>query len=140
MSGLIGGCRWVDVRGASDPRGTVRFIETGVDLDFAIRRAFWIHGVPVGQPRGHHAHRYARLLTIAVAGAADLVLDDGVTRETVRLDRPDRGVLVEPWVWHELADFAAATVMLVLASNNYDEADYIRVYDQFHREVKERPR
>jgi hypothetical protein len=135
-----GGSRWVNVRGASDPRGTVSFIETGVDLDFAIRRAFWIHGVPTGQPRGHHAHRDARLAMIAVAGGADLILDDGVTRETVRLDRPDRAMLVEPWVWHELADFAASTVVLVLASSNYIEADYIRDYDQFRREVKERPR
>lgn len=136
----VGGCRWVDVRGASDPRGTVSFIETGLDLDFIIRRAFWIHGVPVGQPRGHHAHREARLAMIAVAGAAGLVLDDGAVRDTARLDRPDRAMLVEPWVWHELEDFAAATVVLVLASSNYAEADYIRDYDTFRREVKERPR
>lgn len=134
----IGGCRWLDVRGASDPRGTVSFIETGIDLDFVVRRAFWIHGVPVGQPRGHHAHRVARLAMIALAGAADLILDNGAARETVRLDRPDRAMLVEPWVWHELADFAAGTVVLVLASSNYTEADYIRDYDRFLREVKAR--
>jgi len=136
----VSGCRWVDVRGSSDPRGTVSFIETGIDLDFAIRRAFWIHGVPSGQPRGHHAHRHVRLAMIAVTGGAELVLDDGVTRETVRLDRPDRAMLVEPWVWHELVDFAASTVVLVLASANYEEADYIRDYDTFRREVKERLR
>jgi len=96
--------------------------------------------VPVGKPRGHHAHRDARLAMIAVAGGADLILDDGSVRETVRLDRPDRAMLVEPWVWHELADFAASTVVLVLASSNYIEADYIRDYDAFRREVKERPR
>jgi hypothetical protein len=138
MSLKVSGCSWIDVRGASDPRGTVSFIETGLDLDFTIRRAFWIHGVPVGKPRGHHAHRDARLAMIAVAGAADLILDDGAMRETVRLDRPDRAMLVEPWVWHELQDFAAATVVLVLASSNYTEADYIRDYDTFRREVKAR--
>ena len=138
MSLKVSGCRWIEVRGASDPRGTVSFIETGLDLDFTIRRAFWIHGVPAGQPRGHHAHRDARLAMIAVAGGADLILDDGAVRETVRLDRPDRAMLVEPWVWHELQDFAAATVVLVLASSNYTEADYIRDYDTFRREVKAR--
>lgn len=138
MSLKVRGCHWVDVRGASDPRGTVSFIETGVDLDFTIRRAFWIHGVPVGQPRGHHAHREVRLAMIAVAGGANLILDDGTERETVRLDRPDRAMLVEPWVWHELVDFAAATVVLILASSNYAEADYIRDYDTFRREVKAR--
>ncbi|MGE3651411.1 MAG: FdtA/QdtA family cupin domain-containing protein [Reyranellaceae bacterium] len=134
----VRGCRWNDVRGSSDPRGTERFNETGIDLDFTIRRAFWIHGVPVGQPRGHHAHREVRLAMIAVAGGADLVLDDGSARETVRLDRPDRAMLVEPWVWHELVDFAASSVVLVLASANYAEADYIRDYDTFRREVKAR--
>jgi hypothetical protein len=135
---IVRGCRWIDVRGSSDPRGTVSFIETGIDLDFTIRRAFWIHGVPAGRPRGHHAHREVRLVMIAVAGGADLVLDDGTHRESVRLDRPDRAMLVEPWVWHELVDFAASSVVLVLASANYAEADYIRDYDTFRREVKAR--
>ncbi|QQS11924.1 MAG: FdtA/QdtA family cupin domain-containing protein [Rhodospirillales bacterium] len=134
----VAGCRWMAVRGATDSRGSVSFVETGTDLDFPVRRAFWIHSVQPGQPRGHHAHRDARLLMVAVAGAADLILDDGVRRETVRLDRPDRGMFLEPWVWHELADIAAGTVVLVLASTNYAESDYIRGYDDFLREAKAR--
>ncbi len=133
------GCRWVDIPGASDPRGTVTFCETGKSVDFPMRRVFWIHGVTVGQNRGHHAHRDCRLAIVAAAGAATLVLDDGRVRERVRLDRPNRGVLVETWVWHELVDFAADSVILVMASHNYDEADYIRDHDAFRREVAERP-
>ncbi|MCW5746564.1 MAG: FdtA/QdtA family cupin domain-containing protein [Alphaproteobacteria bacterium] len=130
------GCRWLAVRGAADPRGRINFVETGADLDFPVRRAFWIHGVPAGQNRGHHAHREARLLIVALSGGADLVLDDGRHRETVRLDRPDLGMLVGAWVWHELHDFAADTVVLALASTGYAESDYIRDYDTFLRDVR----
>jgi hypothetical protein len=134
----VAGCRWLQLRGASDPRGRINFVETGADLDFPIRRAFWIHGVPAGQDRGHHAHRQTRLVLVALSGGTDLVLDDGQRRETVRLDRPDLGMIVEPWVWHELHAFAPGTVVLVLASTGYSEADYIRDHADFLRDVKNR--
>lgn len=134
----VAGCRWLDLRGARDPRGRINFVETGTDLDFPISRAFWIHGVPVGQNRGHHAHRDARLLMVALSGGADVVLDDGQRRETVRLEGADLGLICDTWVWHELHDFAAATVVLVLSSTGYAESDYIRNYDDFLREVKTR--
>ncbi|TXL73190.1 WxcM-like domain-containing protein [Vineibacter terrae] len=129
------GCRWLGLRGASDPRGSINFVEMDTDLDFPIRRAFWIHGVPAGQDRGHHAHRESRLLMVALSGGADVVLDDGQRRETVRLDRPDRGLICDAWVWHELHGFADGTVVLVLASTGYAESDYIRDYATFRREV-----
>jgi hypothetical protein len=137
-SPAVAGCRWMALRGASDPRGSINFVETGLDLDFPLQRAFWIHGVPAGENRGHHAHRAARLLLVALAGGVDLLLDDGRDRATVRLDRPDRGMLVEPWVWHELHAFAPETVVLVLASTGYEEADYIRDYASFRREIEAR--
>ncbi len=139
-SPTVTGCRWVQLRGASDPRGRISFVETGTDLDLPIRRAYWIHGVPVGKGRGHHAHRESRLILMALSGATGLVLDDGQHRETVRLDRPDLGMIVDAWVWHELHDFAAGTVVLVLASTGYAESDYIRDYADFLRDVKTRDR
>jgi hypothetical protein len=132
----VAGCRWVTIRGASDPRGRINFVETGTDLPFPLRRAFWIHGVPEGQNRGHHAHRETELLVTVPAGAVDLVLDDGRRRETVHLDKPDTGMIVGAWVWHELHKFAAGTVVLVLASTAYAESDYIRDYADFRREVE----
>jgi dTDP-4-dehydrorhamnose 3,5-epimerase-like enzyme len=134
----VTGCRWPRLRGAADPRGNINFVETDTDFDFPIRRAFWIHGVPAGQNRGHHAHRQTRLLMMALSGGTDLVLDDGRRRETVRLERPDLGMIVEPWVWHELHAFAAGTVVLVLASTAYAEADYIRDYATFQRDMQAR--
>jgi hypothetical protein len=133
----VAGCGWLAIRGSADPRGRINFVETGTDLDFSLRRAFWIHGVPAGEDRGHHAHRAARLLVIAVSGAVDLLLDDGRRRETVRLDKPDLGMLVGTMVWHELHRFAAGTVVLVLASTAYAEADYIREYGDFQRAARE---
>lgn len=134
----VAACRWMAIRGAGDPRGSINFVETSTDLPFPLNRAFWIHGVPAGQNRGHHAHREAQLFIVVLAGAADLVLDDGRQRETVRLDRPDLGMFVGTWVWHELHNFAAGTVVLVLASTGYAESDYIRDYTDFRREVERR--
>jgi hypothetical protein len=131
-------CRLVPVRGASDPRGTVNFLEVGREVDFPMQRVFYIHGVPAGKPRGQHGHRQVALLLIAVAGGCDVILDDGTRRQILRLDRPDLGLYVGPWVWHELVDFAAGTVVLALASGLYDEADYIRDYATFRNEVASR--
>jgi dTDP-4-dehydrorhamnose 3,5-epimerase-like enzyme len=131
----IAGCGLLTIRGAADPRGRINFVETGTDLAFPLNRAFWIHGVPAGQDRGHHAHRQAQLMIIALSGAVDLVLDDGRRRETFRLDSPDLGMLVGTMVWHELRAFAAGTVVLVLASTAYAESDYIRDYATFRSEA-----
>jgi len=134
----VANCLIVPIRGASDPRGTVNFLEVGREIDFPIKRVFWIHGVPQGRPRGKHGHRQLSLLLIAVSGGCDVVLDDANRTCTVRLERPDHGLLVGPWVWHELHDFAQGTVVLALASGLYDEADYIRDYDAFRAEVAAR--
>lgn len=134
----IRNCRFVPVRGASDVRGTVNFLEVGREVDFSIRRVFYIHGVPAGQPRGHHGHRELELVLFALAGSCDVIVDDGTERRTLKLDRPELGLYVGPWVWHELVAFAAGTVVLALASAPYDEADYIRDHATFLREVAAR--
>jgi len=131
-------CHLVPVRGASDPRGTVNFLEVGREVGFEVRRVFYIHGVPAGHARGRHGHRKLELLLLALSGGCDVVVDDGRRRHTLRLERPDLGLYVGPWVWHELVDFAAGTVVLALASAAYDEADYIRDEATFRREVASR--
>ena len=127
--------RFVPIRGASDPRGTVNFLEVGREVGFDIRRVFYIHGVPVGQPRGHHGHRQLELLLIALSGGCKVIVDDARQRRTLDLNQPALGLYVGPWVWHELVEFAPHTVVLALASAAYDEADYIRSYDEFRREA-----
>ncbi len=137
-AGLIGGCRFVDLPKIADSRGALSFVEGGNHLPFDIARVFYMYDLPPGSQRGAHAHYATQVAIFMLAGATDVLLDDGAHRQTVRLDRPSRGVLVAPRVWHELENFAAGSVCLVLASHRYDEADYMRDYEAFRRETARR--
>lgn len=130
-------CRWIKVPGASDPRGSVNFLELGKGLDFPPKRLFWLHHVAPGQWRGRHGHRESKLVLIAASGGCQAHLDDGQVKETVVLDDPTRALYVAPWVWHELTDFAPNTAVMVIASTLFEEAEYLRDYETFKREVAE---
>jgi hypothetical protein len=129
------GCRWIAVPGASDSRGKVNFLEFGKALDFQPKRVFWLHHVAPGQWRGRHGHRESILVTVVISGSCRMHLDDGIVKETVVMDDPNLALYIAPWVWHELTDFAANTVILVIASTVYDETEYLRDYEAFRREV-----
>jgi len=131
-------CRWVPVPGASDVRGWVNFLELGKALDYQPRRIFWLHHVAPGQWRGRHGHRESKLLFVALNGSCQAHLDDGKVKETVTLNDPTTALYVAPWVWHELTDFAPQTAVMIIASSLYEEAEYLRDYDVFKREVAER--
>ena len=136
----IDGCAWLDLPHIGDARGHLVFAEGGSHLPFDVARVFYMYGVPRGASRGAHGHRQLRLVLAALAGGVDVLLDDGRAKQRVRLERPERGLLIGAWVWHELVDFAPGTVVLALASGRYEEADYIRDYGQFAREVAARGR
>jgi hypothetical protein len=128
-------CRWIAVPGAADVRGRINFLETGKDLPFAPQRLFWLHGVAAGQWRGRHAHRRTELLIVALHGACQVQLDDGRTTDTGMLDDPALALHVGTWVWHELTDFSPGAAVLAIASTRYEEAEYLRDYQTFKREV-----
>jgi hypothetical protein len=130
-----GGCHWIDVPGASDARGSVNFLEWGQALDFQPLRIFWLHHVASGQWRGRHGHRESKLVFVALNGSCRIHLDDGTVKDSLPLDDPTRALHVGPWVWHELTDFVAGTAVMVIASSRYEEAEYLRDYDVFEREV-----
>jgi len=132
------GCRWLAVPGAADARGSVNFLELGKGLDFKPKRLFWLHHIAPGQWRGRHAHRDSQLLFVALHGGCQVCLDDGSVKETVKLEDPTRGLYMAPWVWHELTDFAPESAILVVASTLFDEADYLRDYETFKRELPQR--
>lgn len=90
-----------------------------------------MYDIPSGSERGGHAHKNLHQLIVAISGSFDITLDDGVTKKTVRLDRPNYGLLVLPGIWRELKGFSSGSVCLVLASNKYEEEDYIRSYKEF---------
>lgn len=114
-----------------DARGGLVVAETGRDCPFDIRRVYWVFGTPGGVRRGFHSHLKTRQMAVCVSGACSFLMDDGTTREDVRLATPDSALMIEPGVWHEMYDFTPDCVLLVFADAPYDEADYVRDYSRF---------
>jgi dTDP-4-dehydrorhamnose 3,5-epimerase-like enzyme len=124
-------CSLIALRTVEDPRGSLTFAEAERDVPFEIKRVYHLRGVPPGGARGGHAHRRLDQVLIAVTGAFDVVLDDGDELRRVRLDDPRTGLHIPPGIWRELDRFLEGTVCVVLASELYEVADYIRDYDEF---------
>jgi hypothetical protein len=121
----------VDIPEVHDRRGRLCFAEANRQVPFAIERVYWIYGMSSDMQRGGHAHRSVQELLVAAAGAFDVHCDNGFERETVHLDEPFRGLLVDSGVWRELDAFSAGSVCLVLASGPYEEEEYVRDYSAF---------
>ncbi len=114
-----------------DVRGNLSFIEENGHIPFAIKRSFWIYDVPGGEQRGGHAYRVTEEFIVALSGSFDVVLDNGVEKKTYHLNRSYYGLYVPKMMWREMNNFSTNSLALVLSSTKYDEADYIRDYDQF---------
>lgn len=126
----------VDLAWRGDDRGGLVAIESGINVPFEIKRAYYIFGTKEGVSRGFHAHRSLTQLMVCVSGHCRIVLDNGQVREEVLLDNPTQGLLISDMVWREMHDLSQGCVLLVFASAHYDEADYIRNYDDFLLGVK----
>ena len=114
----------------TDPRGTLVAIENGINLPFLINRLFYVVGM-TGTPRGFHAHRREHQLLVCASGSCRIVVDDGAARTEFILDQADQGLYLPPLLWVEISDFSTDCVVIVIGSDNYDEADYIRDYPTF---------
>lgn len=113
-----------------DPRGNLSVIENAV-IPFEIKRVYYLYDVPSGAERGGHAHKKLKQFLISLSGSFDVVLNDGVEERIVTLNRPNIGLLLPKGIWRELQNFSSGSVCLVLASDVFDEDDYIRDYDEF---------
>jgi len=133
---LPGDCQLVSLPKITDRRGNLSFIEGGEHIPFDIRRVYYLYDVPSDSERGGHAHQELKQLIIAMSGSFNVVLDDGVNKSIVTLNRPDVGLLIENRVWRELNEFSSGAVCFVLASEVYDESDYYRDYDEFLKVVE----
>lgn len=125
--------KWIDFKSLGDERGSLVAVEIGMEkaIPFDIKRVYYIYHTADGVSRGFHAHKNLKQVAICVAGKCRMVLDNGKARQEVWLDCPTKGLLIEDMVWREMHDFSKDCVLLVLASEHYDESDYIRDYSDF---------
>lgn len=114
-----------------DERGSLIALEQDKDIPFEIKRVYYIFNTKEGVIRGFHAHKELKQVAIAVKGSCRFLLDNGKERISLLLDNPAQGLLIDSCVWREMHDFSEDCVLLVLASEHYDESDYIRDYDEF---------
>jgi len=116
-----------------DDRGSLVALETHKTVPFDVKRVYYIFGTKPGVSRGFHAHYALQQVAVCVTGKCRMVLDDGKNREETWLDSPTKGLLIGDLIWREMHDFSPDCVLLVLASEFYNEADYIRSYEEFKR-------
>jgi dTDP-4-dehydrorhamnose 3,5-epimerase len=124
-----------DLKVIGDARGSLIALEQGLNIPFAIKRVYYIYDTLSDVGRGFHAHRRLEQMAICVSGSCNIVIDDGATRQQVRLDSASKALIIRNMIWREMHEFSDDCVLLVLASEYYDESDYIRDYDQFIKEV-----
>lgn len=124
-------CRIIELPKVVDVRGNLSFIEGGMHIPFDIARVYYLYDVPGGSDRGSHAHKNLHQFIVAMSGSFDVVLDDGVEKKRFHMNRSYSGLYVCPMMWRYLDNFSSGAVCMVLASARYDEADYIRNYEDF---------
>jgi len=121
----------IDLPVLGDERGSLVALEGNRNIPFEIKRVYYIYGTQKGVARGFHAHKELKQVAICLSGSCRFVMDDGVKKNEVILNSPSQGLLIDVMQWHEMYDFSEDCILLVLASDIYDEADYIRSYDDF---------
>ena len=126
----------IDFPSLGDERGALVALESNKNIPFDIKRVYYIFGTEQGVARGFHAHKQLKQVAVCITGKCRMFLNDGKTKESVWLDSATNGVLIDDMVWREMHDFSDNCVLLVLASEYYDESDYIRNYDQFLKKVR----
>ncbi|APW66995.1 dTDP-6-deoxy-3,4-keto-hexulose isomerase [Poseidonibacter parvus] len=126
----------IDFKTLGDERGSLIAIEEGYNTPFEIKRVYYIFDTKEGVERGFHAHINLKQMAIVVKGSCTFTLDNGKTREELKLDNPNKGLLIEGLIWREMKDFSEDCVLVVIASEHYDESDYIRDYNKFLEVVR----
>lgn len=120
----------IDIPSINEVRGNLAVLENDT-VPFAFKRVYYLYDVPSNAYRGGHAHKEQREFLIALSGSFEVVLDDGFETQRIMLNKPNKGLFIPTMMWRELDNFSSGSVCLVLASDTFDEADYIREYDKF---------
>jgi len=124
-------CKIINLPKITDARGNLSFIEGNIHIPFKIRRVYFLYDVPGGSDRGSHAHKNLHQFIVAMSGSFDIHLDDGRDKKKIHLNRSYYGLYVCPMTWRYLDNFSSGAVCMVLASEHFDELDYIRDYKEF---------
>ena len=120
----------VNIPKIEDPRGNLSVIEKEV-VPFEIKRVYYLYDVPAGAERGGHAHKKLQQFLVALSGSFNVILNDGKEEKIVTLNKPFEGLLITNGIWRELKNFSSGAVCLVVASDVFEEADYIREFNEF---------
>ncbi len=121
----------IDFNILGDERGSLISLEQNKNIPFDIKRVYYIFGTPTGISRGFHAHKKLKQLATCIQGSCTILMDDGLTKESIVLDSPSKGLIIDVMQWHEMHDFSDDCILMVLANDYYDEIDYIRDYNAF---------
>jgi len=131
IKNTIYNCTIIQLPKVHNRAGNLTAIENNLTVPFEVNRVYYLYDIPGGEDRGGHAHKELNQLIVAASGSFNILLDDGINKKIVTLNRPDYGLLVVPGIWRELLDFSSGAICLVLASHKYDEDDYERNYEYF---------
>lgn len=134
---IVFDCSIIDVDKVHNDAGNITVVENGTNIPFNIKRIYYLYDVPGGESRGGHAHYKLEQYVIAASGSFDVILDDGVNKRTISLNRPNLALHIVPGLWRELDNFSSGSICMVLASSTYEEVDYIRDYCKY-LELKKR--
>lgn len=128
----------IDLPKIIDPRGYLTVTEGENHIPFAIKRTYWVYDVPAGESRGGHAHKECKEFLVAISGSFSVTLDNGKEKKTFLLNHPYQGLFIDVNIWRTLDDFSSGAVCLVLASERFEEEDYIRDYNDYLEYVKDK--
>lgn len=126
----INDAKIIEIPKVHDTRGNLSVIENEV-IPFEMKRVYYLYDIPSGSRRGGHSHKEQQEFLVALSGSFEVVLNDGQQQRKVTLNKPNQGLLIPQGIWRELENFSSGSVCLVIASEVFVEADYIRDYEEF---------
>jgi dTDP-4-dehydrorhamnose 3,5-epimerase-like enzyme len=127
---MLNDIQFINFPVVEDVRGNLAFIQNDV-LPFEFKRIYYLFDVPSNAFRGGHSHINQHEILIALSGSFEVVLDDGLEKKTFLLNKPNIGLPITTGIWRELQNFSSGAVCLVVASDVFEEADYVRDYEEF---------
>ena len=130
MTSNINDIQLIEIPKITDSKGNLSVIEKDI-IPFEIKRVFYLYDIRSDENRIGHAHKNLKQFLIVLSGSLEVVVNDGTNSKTITLNKPNKGLLLVPGIWRELQNFSSGCVLLTIASNEYNEADYIRNFDDF---------